>query len=72
MSVQMGMACDEAELQEWHPTNSLVGLARHLVLPHASSRASPVACSHINTRLYLSLSLSLMHMTSSMCSSISP
>lgn len=41
VSVQMGMACDEAELQEWHPTNSLVGLARHLVSPHASSQTNP-------------------------------
>ena len=41
VSVQMGMACDEAELQEWHPTNSLVGLARHLVPLHASSPTSP-------------------------------
>ena len=41
VSVQMGMACDEAELQEWHPTNSLVGLARHLVSLLASSPTSP-------------------------------
>ena len=41
VSVQMGMACDEAELQEWHPTNSLVGLARHLGSLHASSPTSP-------------------------------
>ena len=45
VSVQMGMACDEAELQEWHPTNSLVGLARHLVSPHASSPDQPVTIS---------------------------
>ena len=32
---------DEAELQEWHPTNSLVGLARHLVPLLASSPTSP-------------------------------
>ena len=47
VSVQMGMACDEAELQEWHPTNSLVGLARHLVSLHA--------CNHISTSLELTI-----------------
>jgi hypothetical protein len=31
LTVQMDMVCDEPELQRFHPTSSLVGVARHLV-----------------------------------------
>jgi len=31
VTVQMDMVCDEVELQRYHPTTSLVGVARHLI-----------------------------------------